>query len=360
MAGWLQLGAGAGPAARGATVRWGTTWPGSSPRPGILRVERWCYRLCRIDPQAEQTWRGYATSLLAFSVASVLLLYLMLRLQATSPCPWGTGRCPPALAFNTAVSFVTNTNWQNYSGEQTLGYAVQMAGLTVQNFVSAAVGIAVALALVRGLIRAGSTTVGNFWVDLVRACVRILLPLAFVFALLLVSQGVVQNLHGAQEVATLSGGTQADPRRPGRLPGGNQGTGDEWRRLLQRQFRPSLREPDAGVQSGGGLPAAGDPVLADRDLREDGRGSPPGLRDRRGHADALGGLGPAPVALRVGGQPRLPRPGGRGEHGGQGGPLRRGRHFPVRRLDHRDFDGGGQRRPWIRSPPSAGRCPWST
>jgi len=213
MAGWLQLGVLALLLAAvyrplGDYMAWALT----SPR--HLRVERWCYRLCRIDPQTEQTWRGYATSLLAFSVASVLLLYLMLRLQSHLPLSQGHGAVSPALAFHTAVSFVTNTNWQNYSGEQTLGYGVQMAGLAVQNFVSAAVGIAVALALVRGLIRAGSKTVGNFWVDLVRACVRILLPLACAFALLLVSQGVVQNLRGAEEVATLSGGPQEIPGGP--------------------------------------------------------------------------------------------------------------------------------------------------
>ncbi len=213
MAGWLQLSVlvlllAAAYRPLGDYMAWALT----SPR--HLRVERWCYRLCRIDPQAEQTWRGYATSLLAFSVAGVLLLYLMLRLQGHLPLSQGHGAVSPALAFHTAVSFATNTNWQNYSGEQTLGYGVQMAGLTVQNFVSAAVGIAVALALVRGLIRAGSKTVGNFWVDLVRACVRILLPLAFVFALVLVSQGVVQDLRGAEEVATLSGGTQEIPGGP--------------------------------------------------------------------------------------------------------------------------------------------------
>ena len=213
MAGWLQLSVlvlllAAAYRPLGDYMAWALT----SPR--HLRVERWCYRLCRIDPQAEQTWRGYATSLLAFSVAGVLLLYLMLRLQGHLPLSQGHGAVSPALAFHTAVSFATNTNWQNYSGEQTLGYGVQMAGLTVQNFVSAAVGIAVAVALVRGLIRAGSKTVGNFWVDLVRACVRILLPLAFVFALVLVSQGVVQDLRGAEEVATLSGGTQEIPGGP--------------------------------------------------------------------------------------------------------------------------------------------------
>ena len=184
----------------------------TSPR--HLRVERWFYRLCRIDPAAEQTWRGYAVSLLAFSAVSVLFLYSMLRLQALLPLSLGHGAMSPALAFHTAVSFVTNTNWQNYSGEQALGHAVQMAGLTVQNFLSAAVGMGVALALIRGLVRAESKTVGNFWVDLVRASVRILLPFAFASALVLVSQGVIQNFSGAQEVATVAGGTQFIPGGP--------------------------------------------------------------------------------------------------------------------------------------------------
>src|SRR4030042_5627565 len=129
MAGWLQLSVlvlllAAAYRPLGDYMAWALT----SPR--HLRVERWCFRLCRIDPQAEQTWRGYATSLLAFSVASVLLLYLMLRLQGHLPLSQGHGAVSPALAFHTAVSFATNTNWQNYSGEQTLGYGVQMAGLT--------------------------------------------------------------------------------------------------------------------------------------------------------------------------------------------------------------------------------------
>lgn len=187
-------------------------WVFTSPR--HLRVERWCYRLCRVDAAAEQTWRGYALSLLALSAVSVVFLYSLLRLQAHLPLSLGHGAMNPALAFHTAVAFVTNTNFQNYAGEQALGHAVQMAGLTVQNFLSAAVGLGVALAVVRGLLRAGSKTVGNFWVDLVRASVRILLPIAFAFALVLVSQGVIQNLSGTQEAATVAGGTQVIPGGP--------------------------------------------------------------------------------------------------------------------------------------------------
>ena len=316
-------------------------WVFRSPR--HLRVERWCYRLGRIDPEAGQTWRGYATSLLAFSAVSVLFLYGMLRLQGHLPLSLGHGAVPPALAFNTAVSFTTNTNWQNYSGEQALGYGVQMAGLTVQNFVSAAVGLG-------GRPRPGAR------VDPHRVEDR---------GELLGGSGAGLRSHpapprlrlrsapglpgGGAEPARASGSDHAvgqhagDPGRPGRLAGGDQGTGDERWRLLQRQLRPSFREPDAALQSGRDLPVAGDPVLADRDLREAGGGPPPGLRDRPGDAGALGGLGPAPMALRGGGQPGLPGRRGRREPGGQGGPLRRARDLPVRRFDHGDLDGGGQR-----------------
>ena len=181
MAGWLQLGVvvlllAAAYRPLGDYMAWALT----SPR--HLRVERWCYRLGRIDPEAGQTWRGYATSLLAFSGVSVLLLYLMLRLQGHLPLSLGRGPLGPALAFHTAVSFVTNTNWQNYSGEQAMGYGVQMAGLTVQNFVSAAVGIAVALALVRGLIRTGAAVSLADIVGLVVAAgLLVFLLLALVF-----------------------------------------------------------------------------------------------------------------------------------------------------------------------------------
>jgi K+-transporting ATPase ATPase A chain len=167
-------------------------------------VERLIYRTLRVDEKREQRWTGYAMSLLAFSVVGVVFLYAIQRVQEHLPLnPTDAGGVPPALAWNTAVSFVTNTNWQNYSGESTMSYFTQMAGLTVQNFVSAAVGIAVAVALIRGLTRKGSATIGNFWVDLTRAVTRVLLPLSFVLALVLVSQGVIQNFNGFTEVKTV-------------------------------------------------------------------------------------------------------------------------------------------------------------
>ncbi|UGQ11655.1 potassium-transporting ATPase subunit KdpA [Yinghuangia sp. ASG 101] len=172
-------------------------------------VERFVYRMARVAPDAEQRWSTYVLSLLGFSAVSVVFLYAFLRLQGTLPLSRGFGAVPADGAFNTAVSFVTNTNWQWYAGESTLGYLVQMSGLAVQNFMSAAVGMAVAVALVRGFTRSQSDRLGNFWVDLVRGTVRVLLPLAFVAAIVLVATGVVQNFAGTQHVHTLDGGAQS-------------------------------------------------------------------------------------------------------------------------------------------------------
>jgi K+-transporting ATPase ATPase A chain len=166
----------------------------------VLRpLERLIYRATGVDERHEMRWTEYAASLLLFSLVSMLLLYLLQRLQSVLPFnPQGFGAVPPDLAFNTAASFTTNTNWQAYSGEATMSYLVQMAGLAYQNFVSAAVGMAVAVAFIRGIARRESETIGNFWVDLVRGLLWILLPISFVFALVLVSQGVVQNLRPYQ------------------------------------------------------------------------------------------------------------------------------------------------------------------
>jgi K+-transporting ATPase ATPase A chain len=173
-----------------------------------LRLERWLYRAAGVDPESEQRWSGYARSLLALSVVGVLLLFALQRLQAALPWSRELPGVPPFTAWNTAASFVTNTNWQSYSGEAVMGHLVQMAGLAVQNFVSAAVGIAVAVALVRGFARSQTDRLGNFWVDATRAVVRVLLPLAFVAAVVLLLGGVVQNLAADQTIPTLSGATQ--------------------------------------------------------------------------------------------------------------------------------------------------------
>jgi K+-transporting ATPase ATPase A chain len=178
-------------------------------------VERFIFRLGRVDPDTEQRWNTYALSVLAFSLVSVLFLYLLQRVQHWLPInPTDQVAVPASVAWNTAVSFVTNTNWQSYSGEVTMSHLTQMAGLAVQNFLSAAVGIAVALAVIRGLVRARRQTIGNFWVDLVKVVTRVLLPLAFVGAVVLAGLGVSQTLSGNTVVRTVEGATQILPVGP--------------------------------------------------------------------------------------------------------------------------------------------------
>jgi K+-transporting ATPase ATPase A chain len=172
------------------------------------RVERGIYKLIGVDPAADQKWSAYLRSMLAFSAVSVLFLYGLERLQHYLLLSLGLPGVPPALAWNTAASFVTNTNWQNYSGETTMGYIVQMCGLAVQNFLSAGVGIVVAIALVRGFIRSRTDKLGNFWVDLTRITLRYLIPLSVVGGLILVSAGVIDNFHANQVVTTVVHGHQ--------------------------------------------------------------------------------------------------------------------------------------------------------
>ncbi|MFJ3039798.1 potassium-transporting ATPase subunit KdpA [Streptomyces tendae] len=178
----------------------------SSPR--HLRIEKWIYKGIGADPDTEMRWPAYLRGVLAFSVAGVLFLYLLQRLQGVLPGSLGFASIDPDQAFNTAASFVANTNWQSYYGEQAMGHIVQTAGLAVQNFVSAAVGIAVAVALVRGFARSRTGELGNFWADLVRGVVRVLVPIAVVGAVILVACGVIQNFSGIHEVGQFPGGTQ--------------------------------------------------------------------------------------------------------------------------------------------------------
>ncbi|MCF1593234.1 potassium-transporting ATPase subunit KdpA [Streptomyces muensis] len=172
------------------------------------RVEKWIYKGIGADPDTQMRWPAYLRGVLAFSAVGVLFLYALQRLQGVLPGSLGFSSIDPDQAFNTAVSFVTNTNWQSYYGEQAMGHVVQTAGLAVQNFVSAAVGIAVAVALVRGFARSRSGELGNFWADLVRGVVRILLPLAAVAAVVLVACGAIQNFSGIHEVGQFMGGSQ--------------------------------------------------------------------------------------------------------------------------------------------------------
>ena len=192
--------------------------------PVLRPLERLCYKLCGVKETVEQRWTQYAGSMLAFSIFSAVLLYALQRLQGflpLNPAGFSTAHAPanataltPDLAFNTAVSFTTNTNWQSYGGETTLSYLVQMLGLTMHNFTSAAVGMAIAVAMIRGFSRHQANALGNFWADITRATVYVLLPISLVFALFLTSQGVIQNLKPYTNVTTVEGKTQTIAQGP--------------------------------------------------------------------------------------------------------------------------------------------------
>jgi K+-transporting ATPase ATPase A chain len=182
--------------------------------PALRPVEQLLYRLLGIDPKREQDWKQYAISMLCFSLVGLLFTYAILRLQHLLPLnPQGFGPVSPDLAFNTAVSFTTNTNWQNYAGESTLSYFSQMVGLVFHNFVSAATGVVVAAALVRGIARHAAKTIGHFWVDLVRVNLYLLLPICVLYALFLVSQGMIQNFKGYETVQLVEPFTMQVPRK---------------------------------------------------------------------------------------------------------------------------------------------------
>jgi K+-transporting ATPase ATPase A chain len=177
--------------------------------PVFSPVERGLYAAAGVDPKKEQSWLGYTLAMLTFSLAGFLALYAILRLQAFLPLnPQGFANVPPDLAFNTAVSFVTNTNWQNYAGEATMSHFSQMAGLTVQNFLSAAVGMALAIAITRAFVRSSATTLGNFWVDMTRATLYVLLPLAIIVALAFVAMGLPQTLEASVTAMSMEGSQQ--------------------------------------------------------------------------------------------------------------------------------------------------------
>jgi K+-transporting ATPase KdpA subunit len=180
---------------------------GRTPAKPHWRVERWIYRGIGADPESEQNWAQYLRSVLALSAAGIIVLYAILRLQAHLPYSEGDPGLNPALAWDTAVSFVTNTSWQNYAGESTTGYTAVVAGLGIEAFASAAVGLAIALALVRGLIRRETRNLGNFWVDFTRSCTRVLLPLSLVAGVILVAAGVIDNWN-SRLPATLADGTR--------------------------------------------------------------------------------------------------------------------------------------------------------
>src|SRR5579872_5154620 len=183
--------------------------------PVVRPFEKLVYRACGIDETAEQRWTGYAAAMLAFSVIGMVLTYVLLRVQQWLPLnPQGLGNVAADLSFNTAASFTTNTNWQFYTPESTMSYLSEMLALATHNFFSAAVGIAVAIAFVRGFARHSVNTLGNFWVDLTRCTLYVLLPLSVIGALLLVSQGVIQNFHPYTKAATLEGPMQTFTQGP--------------------------------------------------------------------------------------------------------------------------------------------------
>jgi len=201
--------------------------------PVLRPVERLFYRLFDVDPGKEQDWKHYTISMLAFSLAGLLFTYAILRLQHLLPLnPQGFGPVSPDLAFNTAASFTTNTNWQSYAGESTLSYFSQMVGLTFHNFVSAAVGIAVAAALVRGIARHSMKTIGNFWVDLVRVNLYLLLPICLVFAVFLVSQGMIQNFKAYEKTSLIETAVVQTPKKD---VAGNEMKDDKGNAIMETQ-----------------------------------------------------------------------------------------------------------------------------
>ena len=200
-------------------------------------VERGLYRISGVDETREQTWITYTLAMLLFNAAGFLCVYALMRLQGLLPLnPAGMSAVAPDLTFNTAVSFATNTNWQNYGGESTLSYLTQMAGLTTQNFVSAATGIALAVALIRGFARASAKTVGNFWVDLTRCTLYVLLPLSIIGALILDLAGRAAKSRRLRR-CDHAGGRQADHQpRSCCIADRHQAARHQWRRLLERQL----------------------------------------------------------------------------------------------------------------------------
>ncbi len=200
------------------------------------RPERFLYRLCGIHPDQEMDWKRYLTAMLLFNLVGLIVVYLLQRLQFYLPLnPQAFTAVSPDLAFNTAASFVTNTNWQAYSGETTMSYLSQMLAFTVQNFVSAATGMSLLMALIRGISRHESTNLGNFWVDIMRGTFYILVPLSLLLALILVSQGVIQNFKPYQEIELLQQplAHQTLPMGLCGFASGYQPNRHEWRRLFQ-------------------------------------------------------------------------------------------------------------------------------
>jgi hypothetical protein len=280
----------------------------TSPLQGVAGwAERSLYRPAGIDPSHEMTWPRYAVALLSFNAIGILFVYAVQRLQLWLPLnPQHFANISPDSAFNTAVSFGTNTDWQGYAGESSMSYFTQMLVLTVQNFLSAATGIAVAFALIRGFARHSAKAIGNFWVDLTRSTVFLLLPLSLLLSIALMSQGVIQNFSAYRDVTTVEpltydNSAQGCPGKApdrigddpdavarhgsGRLAGGNQDDRHQRRRLLQRELGAPVRKPHAAHEFPADaldVPDSGGAVLC---LRTSGGRFTPGMGHFRRHDD---------------------------------------------------------------------------
>ena len=257
--------------------------------PVLGGIERGTYRVLRVNPEGEgQDWKAYARSLIVFSLLFWILLYLILRTQGIQPFnPEGFHSGPWDLSFNTTSSFLTNTNWQYYGGETTLTYFAQMAGLAVQNFVSAAVGIAVLVALIRGIVSRSGKSLGNFWQDIVRIILYVLLPMSIVGALFLVSQGVIQNLSHATVIHTLSGGTQILAQGPVASQEVIKELGNNGGGFFNVNSVLPVREPERPHQLVRDAADADHPGRADLHLRAHGRQPATGLGDLLGDVRPL-------------------------------------------------------------------------
>ncbi len=322
--------------------------------PVLRPVERLCYSVCGVNESAEQRWTQYAGSLLAFSIFSFLLLYLLQRLQGLlplNPMGFGTAHAPsgatpmtPDLAFNTAVSFTTNTNWQNYGGESTLSYLVQMAGLTMHNFTSAAAGIAIAIAMIRGFARQQANAIGNFWADLVRATVYILLPLSLVIALLFCSQGVIQNLHPYTTATTIEGKTQVIAQGPVASQEAIKMLGTNGGGFFGANSTHPFENPTPLDELDSDAGHLHDPGRIDLHLRKDGRRHETRLGSVRGDERAVPGRRFCSIRVGTGrksdsfqarGGIRRDGHPARRQHGRQGSAFRHCRHGAVRHRHHR-------------------------
>ncbi len=265
-----------------------------TPLDPVLRpIEKRIYSLCGVDPRYEMRWTRYTINMLLFNLCGIVIVYGILRLQHLHP--WNPADAPDMsadLAFNTAVSFVSNTNWQSYVPETAPATSRRWPAFTWQNFVSAGTGIALAIALIRGLTRRSGDEIGNFWVDLTRACLWVLLPISIILAVFFMASGVIQNLAPPAVATTLEGAKQTIAHGAGGVAGGDQAARHERRRLLQRELRASLREPDAAHQLRAGA----------RHLRDTGR---PDLHLWPLRGQSAAGVGPLrrdgrPLRHRVG------------------------------------------------------------